>query len=196
MLGLTTRQRLGAPRRLEMHARLVALVHVVGASVGRDLPVGQPDDPVAESADVLLVVRGEEHGRAALLHLLEAMEALLLEAEIANGHDLVEQKHFGGGARRCGEREPQLHSFAVGAERPVEERLQLGERRDLVEPCHDLAAPEAREDSDQGGVLAPGEVRVERVSEGEDRLDRPRGDDASARRLPEPADETKERRLA
>ena len=138
-----------------------------------DLALAKEHCAVAETLDGLRVVRDEENRAAAVLELGDLAEALALELLVADGEHLVEQQHVGLDVR--GDREPESHVHArrVGADRKIDEPLELRERDDLV---HHLANPRARQPVDrpvQVDVLASGEIGMEAGAELEQRRDAP-----------------------
>ena len=84
-------------------------------------------------------MRDEDDRAAALLELEDLAEALALEGLVADGEDLVEEQDVGVEVRGDREAEPHVHPRRVGAHRPVDRVLELGERDDLVEALADLA---------------------------------------------------------
>ena len=104
-------------------------------AVEGDPAVVDDEDPVAEPLDVGQVVRGEQHGRAALGALAdqEAAQSLLAHQVQADGR-LVEHEQL----RRVqqGGRDLAAHPLPERqlADRGVQERLHLEQRDALVEP--------------------------------------------------------------
>ena len=159
-------------------------------------PMGEPDDRGAEPADERVVVGCHEDRRAARLKLVQPVEALLLEAEIADGQHLVDQQSLRSDAARDREGEAEPHAVAVRAQGMVEELLELREGDDLGEhPLH-LALAEAGEDARRDRVLASREERVEGVAEGQDRGDVVWPGEPARGRLAEAGDEAQQGRLA
>ena len=68
----------------------------------------------------------------ALLELEDLAEALALERLVADGEHLVEQQDVGVDVHRDREAKPHVHARGVGANRQVDEALELGEGDDLV----------------------------------------------------------------
>ena len=110
---------------LNPHGALVGLEHLVRISLRSQPSPGEPDSPAAQLPNLTLVVRGQQNRRPGLLKLFEPREALLLEAHVADREDLVDQEHLRIDADRDRECETQLHAVAVGAQRVVEELVQL-----------------------------------------------------------------------
>src|SRR5690606_6031025 len=108
----------------------------------------------AERSDAIELVRDDGHGYPAPAHLLDAVECLRLEAEVAHGEDLIDHQHVGIDVRRDREAEPRVHPARVALDRSVYELLDLGERHDLVEAARDLPAAHPHDGTLQEHVLA------------------------------------------
>ena len=89
-----------------------------------------------------------------ILERRDDAEALALEVLVPHGEDLVEQQHVRLQERGDREAEPHGHPARVGANRPVDRMLDLGERNDLVEALADLGPPQALDRAVQEDVLA------------------------------------------
>src|SRR5438105_2193042 len=160
------------------------------------MAVLEPDRAIAEPANLRLVVRGEQDRGASRLELAEPVEALALKAHVPDGEHLVDDEDLRLDAHRDREGETQLHAGAVRAERLPDELLELRERHDLVQLANGLPAREARDDRGAQRVLPPGERRVERVAERQDRLRLPKRPDLPDSGLAEARGQAEERRLA
>jgi hypothetical protein len=97
-------------------------------------------------------------------------EALPLERLVTGGEDLVEEEDVRVQEGGNGKAEAHRHPRRVGANRPVDRILELGERDDLVEPAPDLGPGEPLDCAVQEDVLATSEVRVEPGAELEQRI--------------------------
>ena len=71
---------------------------------------------------------------------LHAVEALLLEGDVADGEHLVDDQDLGLEVRRDGEGETQLHAARVALHRRVDEGPDVGELDDLVEAFRWISA--------------------------------------------------------
>ena len=109
---------------------------------------------LAQALDLSRVVRDEDDRAATLLELEDLAEALALEGLVADGEDLVEQEDVGVEVRGDREAEPHVHPRGVGAHRPVDRLLELGEGDDLVEALADLRPLEPVDGAVQEDVLA------------------------------------------
>ena len=87
----------------------------------------------AQPLDSLEVVADEDHGAAFPRHVVHLAETLPLERGVADGEHLVDQQDLRLEVRRDGEGEAQVHAARVVLHRRVDERLDFGERDDLVE---------------------------------------------------------------
>ena len=79
------------------------------------------------------VVADEEHGPPRPATLAHLAEALLLERRVADREHLVDEQDLRLEMRGDRERQAHVHAARVALHRGVEERLDLGERDDLVE---------------------------------------------------------------
>src|SRR5262249_41043208 len=143
-------------------------------AVEHDRAVLEQDRAIAETLDRLGIVGDEDDRPAAALELVDLAEALPLVLLVADGEHLVKEEHVGPDVRRDRETEAHVHPRGVGADREVDELLELGERDDLV---HELPDPRLREPVDRPveiDVLAAREVLVEPGAELE------QGSDAAA----------------
>ena len=77
-------------------------------------------------------MRNEQNRAAALFELEDLPETLALERLVPNGKDLVEEEDVGPQVRRDRKAESHVHPRRVGADRQVDELLQLGEGNDLI----------------------------------------------------------------
>ena len=122
----------------------VAHDRLVGRAVELEPTLAQQHRSLAEPLDLRRIVRDEDDRPAALLELEHLAEALALERLVADREHLVEQQHVRVQVRRDREAEPHVHPRRVGAHRPVDRLLELGEGDDLVEALADLGAAQAR----------------------------------------------------
>ena len=144
---------------------------------GADLAVVEHDRLVADPPDQVDGV-GHEHDRAALgLELLHALDALALEALVADGEDLVDEQDLGIDVDGDGEAEAHEHAARVVLDLLVDEGLELGERHDRVEVAVGLLLGQAEDRGVQVDVLAAGQLRVETGAELEQRGDAAAGGD-------------------
>ena len=84
---------------------------------------------------------------------------------------LVDEEDLGLDVDGQREGEPRVHARRVVLHLVVDERLELGERDDLVEDLRDVAPRQAEDRPVQEEVLAAGEVGVESGAELEERGD-------------------------
>ena len=90
------------------------------------------------------VVADEDDRLPGRADVVEGREALLLEARVADGEDLVEQEDVERHLDRDREREADLHARGVVLQLLVDEPLELGEGDDLVEALRRARASTAR----------------------------------------------------
>ena len=141
-------------------------------------------------------MRDEDDRAAVPVEVEDPVDALALERCVADREDLVEQQDVGVQVRRDREAEPHEHPGRVGANRNVDEVLELRERDDLVEALADVRALQAEDRAVEEDVLAPGEVGMEAGAELEQRADPAADVDAAVGRLDDPGDDPQQRALA
>src|SRR5205085_9365650 len=96
----------------------------------------------AEGAHGGRVVRDEQHSRAALLNLLYAPEATVLEDGVADGERLVNDEYVGLHVRRDREGEAHEHARRVCLDGLLHELPYLREALDVGEEAFGLATRE------------------------------------------------------
>src|SRR5690242_12133672 len=92
------------------------------------------DNPLAVTADLFHVVRDHYDGLACLTETMDALEAFFLEADVADGKNLVHQQYLWidfGGHR---ERQPHVHARGILFYRRVNEIADVGEINDALLP--------------------------------------------------------------
>ncbi len=82
---------------------LVTIEHVHGRTVGDGFALIQQDGARAERTHQRRLVRDEQDGRAALLHLLDAAHATMLEDRVADRQSFVHDQYVGVAVDRDGE---------------------------------------------------------------------------------------------
>jgi hypothetical protein len=141
------------------------------AAVVPDVPVVQHESPWAHPADRAQVVADDDDGGAFPLQRGHALEAPQLKGDVAHREHLVDEQHVGLGDDRDREAEPHEHARRVELHGSVDERGELGERNDLVEPPIDLLTGHAEHGSADVDVLAPRELVMEADADGDERSD-------------------------
>ena len=106
-------------------------------------------------------VRDQQDGAALALELLHPVDALALEALVADGQHLVDHQDVGVDVDGHGEAEPDVHARGVELHLVVDELLELGEVHDVVEDAVDLALGQPEQRAVQVDVLPAGQVRLE-----------------------------------
>ena len=162
------RRRLLRPRVTGGELLLLAVLDVGDVGADDALGIAEPLHPariepqrlVAEALDQAERMRDEQDRLAAALELGELVQALVREALVADGENLVDQQHVGIDVDRDRESEPHVHARRVGLDRRVDELLHLGELDDLVEASRHLALRETEHDAVDEDVLAAGNLRV------------------------------------
>ena len=97
-------------RRLLLHRGPVEVHDVACRPVGAHEAVGEPHGPVAHRLDGREVVRHVEQRGAVGHDLADALQALLLEAGVADGQDLVHEQDVGLEEGGDGESQPDGHT--------------------------------------------------------------------------------------
>ena len=95
---------------------------------------------IADLAHHVGRVRHDDDRPALALELVQTVQALLLEALVADGEHLVDEQHVGFDVHGDREAEPDVHARGVETHLVVDELLELRERDDVVEATLDLPA--------------------------------------------------------
>ena len=136
-------------------------------------PVGEHHRRVAEVEHGLQVVADEDHRTALRDPLLDSLEALLLESEIADREHLVDDQDLGLEVGRDREREPHLHATRVALHRRVDECPMSANSTISSNLRCDLRALHAEDRAVQKDVLAAGQLGMEAGADLEQRADPP-----------------------
>ena len=166
-----------------------ALIASPGGATVTTPPFSSTDHAVADLAhefaaecDTTTIVRPSR------LELMDAVQALLLEALVADGEHLVDEKHVGLDVHRHGEAEADVHTRGVEADLVVDEVLELGEGDDVVEATLDLPTGEAEQRSVQEDVVPSRQLGLEARSELEHGRHLTADDDLARSRLQDAGD--------
>ena len=170
--ALALRTRVGRRGRPEAHVD-IRVRHLGGVADHDDSASVDEGGAVAEAAHRAHVVRHEQDRLALVAQAVEHVEALLLEAHVADGQHLVDQQDVGVHLDHHGEREPHLHARGVVLELQLLELAQLGEVDDVVIACARLVGREAEHDAVHQDVVAGREVRVEAHAQLDERREAP-----------------------
>src|SRR6516225_1651928 len=76
------------------HGGFVSRDDFVGVAFLADAAVVDPDDPLAEAANLVELMGDEDDGVAGAGHVAHFAQALFLEVDVANGEDFVNDKNF------------------------------------------------------------------------------------------------------
>ena len=158
--------------------------------------LAQPDATVAGGLHRGQVVGDEDQRGALVEHGTHALQAALLEAGVAHGQDLVDEKDVGLQERGHGEAEPHLHAARVELELPVDGVVELRERDDLIEALADLATAQSQQGPVELDVLAAGQVGMDAGPHLDQRADPPYHLHASGVRVHDPGQDLEQSRLA
>jgi hypothetical protein len=86
---------------------------------------------------------------------VDAAQALVLEALVADGQHLVDEQDVGAHVDGCGERQAHVHTGGVELDGDIDKALELGKGYDLVKATRHLAAAQAEHRAVQEDVLRP-----------------------------------------
>ncbi len=140
-------------------------------AVVADAPGVQQDGALAEAVDGAHRVGDEQQGGAGVAVGADALEAFLLEEDVADGERFVDDEDVGAHGGGDGEGEAHLHAAGVGAHGLVEVGADVGEVDDAVHLAGDGGGVEAAELGGGPGVVAAAELVVEAKAEFEQRGD-------------------------
>ena len=110
-----------------------------GRALTPNLAAVDPENALAEAADLIHLMADEDDRAAALGNFLHLAEAFLLEFEIADGEHFIHQQNFRFEMRRDGKGEAHLHAGAEMLERRIDEALDFGESDDLVDTLRSIS---------------------------------------------------------
>src|SRR5580658_1851478 len=110
-----------------------------------DLAAVNPEDALAEPADLAHLVADEDDGAAAPGNVLHFAEAFFLEFDVSNGENFVHKQDFRFQVRGYGEGQTHLHSSAEVLQRSIEKALDFGERDDRFFFAFDFAFAHAED---------------------------------------------------
>ena len=121
----------------------------------------EQENAIAESLHAREVVADEDDSSSLALQAPEDVEALLLEADIADGENLVDEIDVGVSLDRRGKAEPHMHSRGVVLELQVHEILELGELDDRREATASLRRRKTEKSRVDDDVVESGKLGVE-----------------------------------
>ena len=137
-------------------------LELVGRALGDHLAMIDDDDPGGEAIGLIEVLRGEQHGGAVLLELLDQIPHRQAAARVESGCRLVEEQHRRAGDQAHCDVEPPAHAARVALDDPVGgvDQLEPLEQR----PCalDDVAARQVEQSRHMLHVLAAGQSFVDR----------------------------------
>ena len=169
---------------------------LMGGTVEGDLPMIEPQRPIAQPTDRAQVVRHEDDRPAGALEVLHPSDAAALELRVADRERLVDDQHVRLEVRCHGERQPQAHAGGVALQRRVEEAFHAGERGDLVEARAHVAAGHAEDRPAEEHVLSSCEFVVEACADVEQRAQPSAHAGHPGRRRRDPREDPQQRGLA
>ena len=137
----------------------------------RDLAVIDPDDAVAEAANLIELVGDEDDGAAGAGDVAHFAEAFFLEVDVADGEDFVDEEDFGLEVGGDGEGEADVHAAGVVFDGGVDEFFEFGEGDDFVELAGDFGFAHAEDGAGEEDVFAAGELGMEAGADFEEAAD-------------------------
>ena len=109
---------------------------------------------------------GDDHdGRAVRLDLLEFLEALRLEIDIAYAQDLINEQYIRIHVNGNGKGETHIHTGRIGSHRIVDKRFQFGEVDDGLQTCIDLLFAQPEDRGIGIDILSAAHIRVKSCPE-------------------------------
>src|SRR5579884_2778294 len=153
------------------HGGFVGGGNFVGAAGLADLARVDPEDAIAEAADLIELMGDEDDGAAGAGDVAHFAEAFFLEVDVADGEDFIDEEDFGFEVSGDGEGETDVHAGGVVLDGGVDELIEFGEGDDFVELGGDFAASHAEDGAGEEGVFAAGEFRMEACADFEEGAD-------------------------
>src|ERR1700674_2835185 len=143
------------------HGSFVGADDFVCGACAASLSIVDPHDALAESANLIELVRDEDDGAARAGNVAHLAEAFFLEVDVADGEDFINEKDFGFEMGGDGEGEAHVHAGGVVLDLRVDEFFEFGESDNFVELAFDLALAHAEDGTGEKRVLAAGQLRME-----------------------------------
>ena len=138
----------------------VRLNHCAGIAVFANRPFVDPDCARAQILDRGQIVRYEQDGAPAGMHVAHGPEAFLLKPGIANREHLIDQHHVGLQMGGYGKAQPQAHARGVSFHGCIEEPVHAGKVDDRIQPGIDLPLLHAQDGPVEINVFPAGEFLV------------------------------------
>src|SRR5260370_5257726 len=125
------------------HGGFVGGDDFVSRAVLADLAVVDPDDALAEAANLVELMGDEDDGAAGAGDVTHFAEAFLLEVDVTDGENFVNEEDFRLEMSGDGEGQSDVHSAGIMLDGRVDEFVDFGERYDFVELSVDLSLTHA-----------------------------------------------------
>ena len=155
-----------------------------------------PHDAMAEAADLVELVRDQDHRAPRTRYVAHFPQAFLLKIDVAHGENFIHQQNFGLQMRRHCKRQPHVHSGRVVLDGRVDEFFQFGERHDFIEFPFDLRFAHPQDRSGKERVFASGQFRMKPCPHFQQRADPPVNLGPAFRRPRDAGQNLQQRRLA
>src|SRR5207248_7624159 len=143
----------------------------MGGAVLADAAVVNPQDALAEAANLVELMGDEDNGAAGAGDVAHSAEAFFLKVDVADGEDFVDQEDFR--LEMCGDGESQadVHAGGVVLDGSVNEFFEFGEGDDFVELAGDFGFGHAENGAGEKRVFAAGKLGMEACADFEERAD-------------------------
>jgi hypothetical protein len=143
----------------------------VSVAIHADLASVDPEDAVAEAANLIELMSDKDDGAAGAGDIAHFAEAFFLEIDVADGEDFIDEENFRFEMSGNGESEADIHAGGVVLDWSVDEFFELGEGDDFVEFGGDFAARHAENGSGEKSVFASGELGMKASADFKERAD-------------------------
>jgi len=111
----------------------------VRRAIHADRTCVDPQDTLAEAANLVELMANEDHGAASSGHVAHFAEAFLLKIDVTDSEDFIDEEYFRLEMGCDGESEADVHARGVVLDGRVNEFFELGEGDDFVEFLSDFS---------------------------------------------------------
>src|SRR6266700_1353244 len=153
------------------HFCFVSTNYITGRACLPDGPTIDPEDTVAEAANLVELMRDKDDGAAGASDVAHSAETFALKFDIADGEDFVDEEDFRLEMGSDGEGQADVHAGGVVLDGRVNEFIEFGEGDDFVELAGDFGFGHAEDGAGEKGVFAAGELGMKAGADFEERAD-------------------------
>src|SRR5260370_958763 len=153
------------------HGRFVGGDDFMGGAVLANGGGVNPDDAMAEAADLIELMGDEDDGAAGAGDVTHFAHALLLKTDVADGEDFIDEENFRLEMGGDGEGQAHVHAGGVVLDGGVDEFFELGEGHDFIEFADDLRLAHAEDGAGEKGILASGQLGMKAGADFEEGAD-------------------------